>query len=247
MQQIYEGSPECITEDRTGFHPSIFVGHCIKHIAKNPSRHPPVPREHQNPHAKRLKGWNRDDWNTLIRERPQPNKKQNYYPLYNAYDLRLGGAEHQVNIHTIIREKYYARQEAQQVQKEERARQRQRQRQQQKDEREQQRQIRRREQKKKKTRNGGEKSEDDEDDEEEEEEEESSPEDTTESQSEDDSKENDIEKILQAPDTYNFQTSYHFHNFFHTVRRSVLNITRMDMPMHRHHRNNCRNYMKMSP
>jgi hypothetical protein len=84
VTQVYESSPECPTEDREGFHPSVFVGHCIEGIG-DATIHKPAPRDGG---SKRASGWDRIGW----------NKSNPYTPLVKGGDFRSTGGVRNVNL-----------------------------------------------------------------------------------------------------------------------------------------------------
>ena len=127
----YTGTPECVTADRTGFHPSIFSGQCVEGIGNNEdenenenttninnttnmndekkmmkvtSMHRPAPRDPRT--GDRRPGWGRTDWN-------QTNE---YTPLVNGGDFRSTGGVRTLNIIESLDE--YRRQQQQQEEEE---------------------------------------------------------------------------------------------------------------------------------
>jgi hypothetical protein len=84
---VFETSPECVTDGRSWYHPSMFNGHCIEEIG-NETIHPKAPRG-PNPFV-RVEGFGLDgenSWNSTT-------IKDNSYPLYNAADFRqIGGIQ----------------------------------------------------------------------------------------------------------------------------------------------------------
>lgn len=87
VTQVYESSPECITEHRKWFHPSVFVGHCIEGIG-NTTIHKPSPRHVNNV---RLPGWGQHDWNA----------SNPYTPLSDGGDFRAPGAARSVKLKMV--------------------------------------------------------------------------------------------------------------------------------------------------
>ena len=92
--QVYEGSPECITDDRSWYHPSIFVGGCLEEIG-DVSKHPTAPRTQHSRETKqygeRLAGWGHT-WPSRW------NESNPYIPLSNGGDFRDMGAYHSVKL-----------------------------------------------------------------------------------------------------------------------------------------------------
>mmetsp|Transcript_5662 Transcript_5662/g.14138 ORF Transcript_5662/g.14138 Transcript_5662/m.14138 type:complete len:511 (-) Transcript_5662:351-1883(-) len=84
VTQVYEGSPECVTDERTGFHPSVFVGQCLEGIA-DATIHPPSPRDEW---GDRQPGWGQSDW----------DESKEYNPSYNGGDFRGTGGARNTNL-----------------------------------------------------------------------------------------------------------------------------------------------------
>jgi Glycosyltransferase family 17 len=89
--RIFEASPECITQDREGWHPELMLGHCLEEIG-NASHHPYAPRDNDSPHSVlRAVGFGHhcSDWNG------EANITDGRYPLWSAADFRrtCGGSQ----------------------------------------------------------------------------------------------------------------------------------------------------------
>jgi len=89
--QVYEGSPECVTDDRIWFHPSIFPGSCLELIGDS-NKHGLAPRTAT--FGERLDGWGHT-WPTKW------NESNPYTPLNNGGDFRDMGAMYSMHIHDI--------------------------------------------------------------------------------------------------------------------------------------------------
>lgn len=89
MTRNFEGSPECITKDREGWHPEVMIGHCIAGIGDS-TRHADAPRDEIR-NSVRAAGFGKfcTDWDG------ERNITDGHYPLWNAADLRrtCGGAQ----------------------------------------------------------------------------------------------------------------------------------------------------------
>jgi hypothetical protein len=99
--QVYEGSPDCATDDRIWYHPSIFSGHCIEEIGDNEKHKKPPRGRHDGWDAlfgERAAGWGHT-WPTKW------NESNPYTPLVNGGDFRDMGAFYSVNIHSIQQKK----------------------------------------------------------------------------------------------------------------------------------------------
>ena len=91
--QVYEGSPDCVTDDRIWYHPSIFSGHCIEGIANDEKHKRPLRSGHKL-FGERADGWGHT-WPTKW------NESNPYTPVVNGGDFRDMGALYSVNIHRI--------------------------------------------------------------------------------------------------------------------------------------------------
>jgi len=79
LARIFEGTPDCITRQRSGHHPSLVMGACIEGIAHSDSPHPVAPRI--NLYTRR-DGFGRDCGFGLV---PSASK----VPLWNPADFRM--------------------------------------------------------------------------------------------------------------------------------------------------------------
>ena len=92
---VFEGSPECITKDRRGYHPDMIVGGCIEGIADE-AEHPSAPRYAELSHEDFLRaagyGLEEDDW------AEEDRIVSGRYHSWNAADFRRtrGGQKHMV-------------------------------------------------------------------------------------------------------------------------------------------------------
>jgi hypothetical protein len=79
---VYEGSPQCLTQDRRWFHPDIIMGHCIDGIG-DPLLHPSAPRESVTSFV-RAPGFGQScgDWYN------EDKIMNNQYPAWSAADFR---------------------------------------------------------------------------------------------------------------------------------------------------------------
>lgn len=86
--RIFEGSPECVTQDREGWHPEVMLGQCIEGIA-DATRHPPAPRAPGTVFRGLGFGATCNDWDG---EASIPDRR---YPSWNACDFRrtCGGTQ----------------------------------------------------------------------------------------------------------------------------------------------------------
>ena len=80
--QVFESSPECITDERTWFHPDMIIGHCVEGIGD----HVPAPRDRQYP-LMRAKGYG-SDCNDYEYEQNITDPQE--FPSWNAADFRRG-------------------------------------------------------------------------------------------------------------------------------------------------------------
>jgi Glycosyltransferase family 17 len=90
--RIFEASPECITQDRQGWHPELMIGHCLEEIG-NASHHPYAHRETPNSVLRAVGFGNRcSDWEG------EANITNGRYPLWSAADFRrtCGGSQLQL-------------------------------------------------------------------------------------------------------------------------------------------------------
>jgi hypothetical protein len=97
---VFETSPECITQDRSWFHPDMFVGACIEEIGDE-KLNPKAPRAGKSTFF-RAKGYGNKGWAKV------DNITDNRYPLYNAADFRRigGGRTYQVD-ESLVQAKEY--------------------------------------------------------------------------------------------------------------------------------------------
>lgn len=80
--RVFQGSPECVSEGQSWFHPDIIIGACIEGIG-NETMHPKAPRNGPGSFL-RAKGFGSEctDWES------ESKIMDNRYPLWNAADFR---------------------------------------------------------------------------------------------------------------------------------------------------------------
>lgn len=82
--RVFESSPECITADRSWYHPDIIIGHCVEGIGDE-DKHPPAPRIPGS--YRRAEGFGHKGWGE------EQKITDNRYPAWNFADFRgtIGG------------------------------------------------------------------------------------------------------------------------------------------------------------
>jgi hypothetical protein len=75
---VFEGSPNCLVEERRWFHPDLMLGECVEGIGDE-KKHPQVPRVYNGTRGHRQEGYEPDGANM---------KNVSFHPLWNGADYR---------------------------------------------------------------------------------------------------------------------------------------------------------------